>query len=269
MLVLTTPTGNIGHHVLQDVLNDPTAGTRGVRVIVRDPSKIPAHLRERVEVIQGSHSDPQVLDKALAGADALFWVVPPEYQMPDYKTFYTDFTRAAAEAIKQQGVKRVVVVSALGRDWPEDAGLVTGSVAMDLQLEATGVALRVLTMPGFMDNALRQVQPIKTKGMFFGPLDPDKKLPYCATRDIGAGAARLLLDDSWAGQQDVAVLGPEDLSQNDMAQILSEVLGSPVRYQQIPFEALHSQLTSNGASESMAAGMIAMMRANSAVAPPQ
>ena len=55
------------------------------------------------------------------------------------------------------------------------------------------------------------------------------------------------------------MLGPEDLSCNDMARILTEVLGKPVRYQQIPFEALKGQLLEHGASEAMAQGMIDMM----------
>ena len=44
----------------------------------------------------------------------------------------------------------------------------------------------------------------------------------------------------------MAVLGPEDLSFNDMAQIMSEALGKPVRYQQIPAEALKNRLTGAG-----------------------
>jgi hypothetical protein len=42
-----------------------------------------------------------------------------------------------------------------------------------------------------------------------------KSIPTCATRDV---VAKLLLDPSWSGQDHVPVLGPEDLSFNDMAQ---------------------------------------------------
>jgi uncharacterized protein YbjT (DUF2867 family) len=94
--------------------------------------------------------------------------------------------------------------------------------------------------------------------MFFSPISGDRKLPACATRDIAAVAARLLLDPSWSGQGHVAVLGPEDLSFNDMAQIMSEVLGKPVRFQQIPFEAYKSRFIELGMSEAMAQGMTDM-----------
>ena len=255
MIVITTPTGAIGHQVLENIID---SGEK-IRVIVRDASKIPTTIRERVEVVEGSHGDPAVVNKAFAGADTVFWLVPPDFNAASLEQAYVGFSRPAAEAIKTHGVKRAVIVSAIGRDWPGNAGYISASVAMDKLFESTGVSCRVLTMPGFMDNTLRQVQPIKSQGMFFGTRDPKSKDPYCATRDIAAVAARWLLDTSWTGQQDVAVLGPEDISCDDMAQTLSDVLGKPIRYQQIPFEALKSRLLGQGASEAMAQGMIDMM----------
>jgi uncharacterized protein YbjT (DUF2867 family) len=109
-----------------------------------------------------------------------------------------------------------------------------------------------------------QLDPIKTKGVFFSPIDGDLKLPACATRDIAAVAAvaaKLLLDPTWTGQHHVAVLGPEDLSFNDMARIMSDVLGKPIRFEQISFEAYKAQFTGHGMSDAMAQGMTDMARA--------
>ena len=53
--------------------------------------------------------------------------------------------------------------------------------------------------------------------------------------------------------------GPEDLSSNDIACIMSEVLGKPIRFQQIPPDNYKSQLMQNGASEAMAQGIINIM----------
>ena len=73
MIVITTPTGLIGRQVLDRVL----AGDEPVRVIVRDRSRLSPQTRERVEVVDGSHGDPEVVDRAFAGADSLFWLAPP------------------------------------------------------------------------------------------------------------------------------------------------------------------------------------------------
>ena len=164
-------------------------------------------------------------------------------------------------------MRRVVGISALGRGSNANggkAGLATVSLAMDDMIAATGVAYRALTMPSFMDNLLRQVGPIREQGMFFSPLDGDRKVPACANRDIAAVAARLLLDRSWRGQDSAPVLGPEDLSLNDMARIMTEVLGKPVRFQQIGFDAFKARLLANGMPEAMARAMVDMMAAKNA-----
>jgi len=256
MIVITAPTGDIGHQVLEKVLESDEA----IRVIARDPSRLPAQLRGRVEVVEGSHGDIDIVNRAFKGADAVFWLVPPDPQATSIEAAYVDFTRPACEAIKNHGVKRVVDITALGRGTAvaASAGNVTASLAMDDLIATSGAHFRALTMPSFMDNITRQAEPIKQQGVFFSPIDGDRKLPTCATRDIAAAASRLLLDSSWSGRDHVAVLGPEDLSFNDMAQILSEVLGKPVRYQQISFEAYKSRFVRFGMSEAMAQGMADM-----------
>jgi uncharacterized protein YbjT (DUF2867 family) len=255
LIVITAPTGTIGHQVLENVLDSDEP----IRVIARDPSRLSSKARERAEIVQGSHADSDVVNRAFAGADSVFWLVPPDPQAESVEAAYVDFTRPACEAFTSQKVKRVVGVSALGRGVAGNAGLASASLAMDDLIASTGVSYRALTMPSFMDNILRQVEAIKGKGMFFSPLSGDRKLPTCATRDIAAAAATLLLDHSWSGQGSVAVLGPEDLSNNDMAQIMSEVLGKPVRFQQIPGEAFKATLTGHGMSEAMAQGTLDMM----------
>jgi uncharacterized protein YbjT (DUF2867 family) len=55
------------------------------------------------------------------------------------------------------------------------------------------------------------------------------------------------------------VLGPDDLSFKDMAQIMSEVLGRPVRFQQIPGEAFKASLVELGTSEAMAQATLDLM----------
>lgn len=257
MIVLTTPTGAIGSQVLHRLLDNNAP----VRVIVRDPARLSPHVRERVEVVPGSHGDIDVVTEAFAGADAVFWLAPPDFQTKSLAATYLDFTKPACAAITSHGIKRVVGVSALGRGTPMagNAGLVTASLAMDDLIADTGVAYRSLALPSFMDNVLRQATVIKNDGVFTGPMPGDLKAPTCATRDIAAVAAQLLLDSSWSGQDSVAVLGPEDLSYNDMARIMAEVLDRPVRYEQVPLEQFKAGLRANGASEAMVHGYVDMM----------
>ena len=257
MIVVTTPTGNTGHHVVQRLLD----ANEAVRVIVRDAGKLPQAIRDRVEIFEGSHGDAAVVVRAFDGAEAVFWVAPPTPSETLDDT-YINFTRPAADAIRRHDIARVVVVTALGRgtSWQDRAGLVTASLRMVDLLNETGASVRGLAMPGFMENTLQQVEAIK-QGQMFGPLHPDKKVPHTATIDMGAAAARLLQDRAWAGQEDVPLLGPEDLSFSEIAATVSEVLGRAVRYQQIPFDGFKKQLMERGMSEAFAQGYVEMMRA--------
>jgi uncharacterized protein YbjT (DUF2867 family) len=256
MIVITTPTGGIGSQVLANMLDSGA----DLRVVARDLDDIPAGTRQRVEMIQGSHGDAAVVQNAFDGADAVFWLTPPDPHAASVEAAYVGFTRPAAEALRNRAVKRVVGVTALGRGtpWASRAGYVAGSLAMDDLIASTGVAYRALANPSFMDNMIRQAGAIRSQGMFFSPIDGDRKLPYVATRDIAAAAARLLLDDAWTGVSEVPLLGTEDLSNNDMAEIISEVLGKPVRFQQITFDAYKDRFVGYGMTDAMAQGMTDM-----------
>ena len=259
MIVVTTPTGLIGHQVLDNLLDSGEE----LRLIARDPPAIPADVRARLDIVEGSHGDAAVVDEAFAGANAVFWLTPPDPQAPSVEAAFVGFTRPAAEGFKRHGVRRVVGVSALGRGtpWAEHAGYVTSSLAMDDLIASSGVSYRALTNPSFMDNIVRQAESIKKQGIFFSPIAGDRKLPSTATRDTAAAASRLLLDESWSGVDEVPLLGAEDLSFNDMAEIVSEVLGKEVRFQQTTFEAYKDRFLGFGMSDAMAQGMTDMARA--------
>lgn len=256
MIVITAPTGKIGRRVLAGVLETGAP----VRAIVRDAGKLPDGVRDRVEVVEGSHGDAEVVDRAFAGADTVFWLVPPDPRAVSVDEAYVGFTRPAAEALTRHQLKRVVSISALGRGspWADKAGFVTASLAMDDLIANTGVAFRAVTNPSFMDNVARQAVPIREKGTFSLPLDGDRKMPTCAARDIAEIAARLLLDPRWGGTGHVAALGPEDLSLNDMAAIMSEVLDKPICYEQISFDAYKAGFVERGVSDAMAQGLTDM-----------
>jgi uncharacterized protein YbjT (DUF2867 family) len=261
MIVITTPTGDIGSKVLGNLLDSDHR--EDLRVIVRDPARLAAAVRDRVDVVTGSHADADVVDRAFAGADAVFWLVPPDSQAPSLQVAYSGFTQAAAKAFTAHGVGHVVGVSALGRGTPVAgrAGLVTASLEMDDLIASTGVAYRALANPSFMDNLLREVDSIRDEGVFTGTEAADRKAPAAATRDIAAVAARLLLDRSWTGSGSVPVLGPADISPADMARTMTEVLGRPVCYQQQSLADLGATMASYGIGDAFVQGMVDMMRA--------
>ncbi|MFF4255609.1 NAD(P)H-binding protein [Streptomyces sp. NPDC001663] len=260
MFVITTPTGQIGRQVVDGLLD----GDVPVRVIVRDPSRLSPAVRERVEVVRGSHRDLDVVNEAFAGADAVFWVVPPDPNAQSVEGHYVDYTRAACQAIVSHGVQRVVAVSTMGSGIEKNAGHLSASVTKDRMLQDTGVSFRALQPPAFMENLLRQVEAIRNQGVFSWPCPGDRVLASVATRDIAAKATELLLDDSWSGQGGVPVVSPDALTPDGMAQVVSEVLERPVTYRQAGLEAYRATALQYGASEAWAQGLIDMAVAQNA-----
>ena len=68
-ILVTNPTGRIGRKLVPELL----APEFSVRMIVRDPARLPEEIRQQVEVVRGSTDDAATLRRALDGVEALFW----------------------------------------------------------------------------------------------------------------------------------------------------------------------------------------------------
>ncbi|MGV9982455.1 NmrA family NAD(P)-binding protein [Micromonospora wenchangensis] len=253
MIVVTAPTGQIGSKLVRTLLTHDEP----VRLVVRDPGKLPTGVRERAEVVTGSHHDPATLDRALTDADALFWLMPATPTASSPYEAYVSASIPGADAVVRHAVPHVVVVSALGRGAQVYAGHVSASHAMEDLLRSTGAHVRALALPTFMDNILRQTATIGD-GAVTGTLPADFTTPWIATKDIAALAAGYLLDRDWTGQDSVESLGGEDLSFADIAAILTDVLGTPIRYQLLDRAVVKEFLLGRGFSAAMAQSMIDM-----------
>jgi len=254
-ILVTTPTGNIGRRVLAELL----APEFSVRVLARNPSRLPEDIRDQIEVVHGSTDDAAALRRALDGVEALFWCVPPaSLQETDLRGHYERFARAGCQAIGEAGTPRVVTISAAGKGLARNAGPISGLHAMEDILNESGAAIRHLRCGAFMENFLRQSQPICEHGILSLPMPGHIAIPMAAVTDIADVALRWLVRRDWAGITSVAVHGPEDLSYNQAVAIIEQVLERPVRYQEMPADDYVQSLVRSGASVQCARGLAAM-----------
>lgn len=252
LIVVTTPTGNIGHQVVRELLNMG----KSVRIVSRQPHTLLDEIRDRVEVIQGSMDDSKVLIQALDGADVMFWCVPQSHTQENVLDYYMQFTQAVAIAIRQTQIPRVVSVSSGGKGLAKNAGAISALHAMEDVLDGTGAAMRHLHCGNFMENFLWQVGAIAHQGKFFYPLSGDYLIPLVATRDIATVATQWLTQRDWLGQQGIAVHGAEDLSLNQAAEVFSGVLNQTIQFQQIPPRAYYESILKQGASPAFAQSLV-------------
>ncbi|MEO1189015.1 MAG: NmrA family NAD(P)-binding protein [Pseudomonadota bacterium] len=257
MILVTTPTGDIGSRVLRSVLD---AG-RDVRIIVRDPGRLSEDVRDRAQVVEGSHADPDVISAALSGVESVFWLPPGDPGEPSAHSAYVAFSQAFSDALRSSSATHVVGVSALGRDWPKPAGLVTASLKMDDMIGETGVNYRALACASLMDNMLRQAKPIMDNSVFYQPTPGDLKLPHLAKADVARVAVNFLTDTGWRGVEDIPLYGPEDLTFEEITAIMSSALDRPIGFQEMSMDQFEGMMQAIGASVGMTSGYVEMLTA--------
>ena len=252
MIVLTTPTGNIGSKVLAGLASTGQL----LRLIVRDPAKLPADLPDTAEIIQGRTDHPDTLTRALTGARALFWCQPDTPTAEDYLRTYDEWSRIALEAIEATGVSHVVAISGAGAAPEVPAGAVSGLHLIEKNLSQSRSNIRFLRCGTFFSNLLWEWEDIQQNGIFSYPMPGDVRIPHVATEDIARVATGLLIDPAWTGHEAVSLLGPADLSYHEIAAELSHQLGKAIRYQQLPAAAYRDRSIQSGLSPSGAQGLV-------------
>lgn len=247
-IVITTPTGNIGRHLVQQLLD---AG-EPVTLVARDPSKVKDFVDRGAKVVEGSHVDAAVLTKATQGADALFVLTPPDFSLTDIRAHYRRFGEAAASAIKANSIPYVVHLSSVGADLQEGTGPVVGLYENEQILNGVRANVAHLRSAYFMENTLGQIPAILQAGALFTTLISDTKFPMIATRDIAKRAAELLTSRGWTGSRVIELQGPEVFSYGQAAACLSEVLGRPLNHVTVTEEQQRETLMGMGASQVIA-----------------
>lgn len=257
-ILVTTPTGRIGRQIVRELLSPEFS----VRVIVRDPARLPAEVRAEVEVVHGSMADVTTMRRALDGVEAMFFCVPTEsMQEKDGPGHYERFARAAAQAVRAARTPRVVTISAVGKERARNAGPISALLAMEDILNESGAAIRHLRCGVFMENLLCQAQAIAERGVISYPMPGHVAIPMVATNDVADAALRWLVRRDWSGVAGVAVHGAEDLSYNQAAAVIERVLERPVRYQEIAANAYVQALVGLGASVEFAQSRVSMFAA--------
>ena len=256
-ITLTTPTGNIGSKVLRRLIEEAPEWI-GLRVIARDPSRLPENTVRRIEVVQGDTRDEAVLHSALQGAAALFWCQPDTPDAPDYTKAYEDWSERARAAIDAAGVSRVVAIASAGVAPMRPAGPLTALHRLEAIIGTSTASCRFLRCGSFFSNVLWQWDSIVRDGVFSYSMPRDSAGPHVAPDDVAAVAARWLLDEGWTGNEAISLPGPADMTYDEMAAALSRHLNRSVRYDVMSAEAYVSAMLSMGLSASAAQGMVDM-----------
>jgi uncharacterized protein YbjT (DUF2867 family) len=235
MILITGATGTSGVPIVKALLD---RGER-VRVLVRDVAKAATVLGDEVEIARGDMSDPESIEAAMEDVDRALLNSPPA---PDLLELQGTFIEAAQKA----AVKQVVKFSVAGVDSKSDRTFARLHGAVEDKLRDSGIAWTMLRPTFFMQNFFGMAQMIKN-GTIYQPAG-DGKAPYVDVRDIAAVAAAALSESGHEGKA-YEITGPQSLGYRDIAQMFTNLIGHPVKYQNISFEDAKKAMVQMGMSE--------------------
>lgn len=230
-ILVTGATGNVGSQVVQQLI---AAGITP-RVAVRSLKKADALKQAGAEPVEMDLDKPETVQPAFEGIDKVFLVSP----------FVPNMVQLAAilvEAAKKANLKQVVRLSALSQPgttlskWHGDVEKMIGD---------SGIPFTFLRPNGFMQNFVNSMaDTIKTQNAFYMPIG-DGKVSLVDTRDLAAVAVAALTNTGHEGKA-YEITGPEALSNQQAASILSQVLGRTINYVDVPEDAARQGMQSAG-----------------------
>ena len=214
-----------------------------------------ARVAGRVDFVEVDFDRPETLDTAFKGIDEAVLITPEETTMVEQ-------TRHLVQAAERAGVRHLVRISFL------HAGAAGGQL-LDWHLEAERIVREseipstILRPNSYMQNFLTMYGPsIFVRGAFFTPMGGGR-ISYIDARDVADAAVQVLLragrstggdnDSGAAGSGDriYSLTGPRSLPHDEIAGILTSVVGQPIRYVDIGEEDACVALRRRGASEQL------------------
>ncbi|MFJ4540598.1 NmrA family NAD(P)-binding protein [Streptomyces tibetensis] len=214
-----------------------TTGGRVARLLTERERRVRAASRRAApvagaEAVRFDWYDPGTFEEALRGADRVY-LVPPIGD-PDPAAVMLPFLERA----RAFGVDRAVL---LGSSAIPSGGPAVGQVQQALpHLFETWAALRPSWFMQNLTGDHEHARSIREEGTI-RTATGHGRVAFVDADDISAVAAHALTADGDAGG-DLVVTGPQALSYDEAAAVLSEVTGRPVTHRRLTFEQLRDRL---------------------------
>ena len=260
MIAVMGASGNVGSKVADLLLE------RGedVRVFGRSAERLEPLGARGAEIAVGDAMRVEDLTTLFADADAALVVLPDNAGDPDYAANRSEMSRAITQALRDRRVGHVVFASSIGAEKASGVGPVAGLHELEELLfgleEADVLSLRAA--PHMEQNLLGNIPVIQEQKMNGGVIEGDLRFPMIASIDIAERAAGHLADRDFDGHMVETVLGPEDVTMNEVTLALGAALGIPdLPYVEFPPEGVVAALQGAGMSEEFASLLVEMQLA--------
>ncbi len=233
MILIVGASGLFGHETAKQLL----ARGEQVRLLARDPSKVDDLVRMGATVMQGDLIDPPSLARACQGADRVFASSHSVLGKGKYKSEHVDDAgnRSLIDAAKAAKAAHFVFASirTVAPDHPDD--FFRTKYKIENYLKGSGLSYTILRPSAFMEMHVHDLngKAILEKGGRT-MLNPGTKLRnFMAVRD-GARFAVLALTDPRLKNRTVEIGGPQNLTNNQVAELYGKLAGIQPRITHLP-----------------------------------
>jgi uncharacterized protein YbjT (DUF2867 family) len=241
MYAITGVTGKFGGAVARTLLG----GGESVRAVVRNADKGQVWRNRGCEVALATIENAASLRAAFEGAEAVFVLVPPNFDPSPGFSEAREIGKALHSALVAAHPKRVVYLSTIGAQ-AREMNLLTQHSIIEKAIGGLPIPITLLRPAWYMENCRWDVAPARETGVVPSFLQPlDKPVPMVATADIGELAARSL-QEKWEGHRVIELEGPTRVTPNQIATTFAKLLGKPVRMKVVPRESWDALFRSQG-----------------------
>jgi len=246
-ILITGATGNTGLPLVKQL----TAAGVPVRAMIHTPEKRSMVEGKTVEVAVGDFKNRASLEQAMKGIESAYLVSPPSLEQVRDQTVFVDTAKA-------MGVKHIVKLSALGTAPDSPVGLLRWYAEIEDHIRRSGLKYTFLHPHFFMENLLANAGFVKKDGSIYSPLG-DASISPVSVEDIAAVAVKALIEGVHSGKT-FTLTGPEAVTYTDIAWILAGVIGKPVRYVPVSFDAALKGMVQAGYPDWLAADLVRLMQ---------
>jgi uncharacterized protein YbjT (DUF2867 family) len=256
-IAITGPSGNIGSELARKLLDSG----QEVILLAHHAEKVQEFVQRGATVYEGDLSDRNYVVNATKGVDAIFWLIPPNFGATDFRAYQNGLIDNAVAAIETNDIDYAVVLSSIGADLCSNTGPVDGLCDAEHKIGQAAENAVYLRAGFFYENLMMQADAIKQTGSFYLPLSGDRKYPMVATKDIAQVAAGILGNLNWSGKTAQVLQGPIEYSHNQIATILTQTIGKPVKFQPVTAEQTLQSMLDQGLSNDVANRYVELYRA--------
>jgi uncharacterized protein YbjT (DUF2867 family) len=201
----------------------------------------------------GSVHDYEFVKHSFEGSDAVYLMIPPDYNAADISEYIKTTGRQYANALRETGVKLAVNLSSIGAHLEDGLGPTGANFDVEQRLNELQQVHVLHLRPGmFMTNFYGAMPMIRYQGIVGNNFNGAANLPLTHPRDIAEAAFRAIDDFSVSGKQVQYVVS--DIKNGDqVARTLGSAVGkADTQWVEFSDEQLLQALIRDGFSQAMA-----------------